>query len=101
MFVSPLVTEPGVESSATRQTCIRVQVSLEFWICAASWGLYSETGSGINMPTQFGPLEDASSIDCTSMKCFTVRDGNKCSFRNFVYEETEDGGQCPKSVILL
>jgi len=96
MSVSPLVTEPGDESSATCQTCITVQVSLEFWICAASWGLYTETGSGINMPTQLGPLKDATSIDWTSRKCCTVRDGNKCSFRNFVNEETPDGGQCPK-----
>jgi len=87
MSVPPLVTEPGVESNTTLQTCITLQVPLEFWICAASWGLYSETGSGINMPTQFGPLEDASSNDWTSRKC-TLRNGNKCRFRNFVFEET-------------
>ena len=77
MSASPLVTEPGVESSATRQTCITGHVSLEFWICAASWGLYSEAGSGINVRTQFGLLEDASSMDWTSRKYCTVRDGNK------------------------
>jgi hypothetical protein len=38
------------------------------------------------MHTQFGPLENAGSNDWTSRRC-TIQDGNKCSFRNFVFEK--------------